>query len=713
MSIKEELKNINLKDIHQVVLDLEKERSLHIKALGIILRLIQINFQRIDKKELCKKIVSILLEETDFDNVSILLFDHNTQMLKLMAASGKGGFNEKEYNRELSFKKDQGIAWEVYESQEPKFLPDTINYEIKLYEHVKSVPGSLICLPISSIGVLNLSSLRPQKFTNHIKRNFIIIGQVIAQILQGYGARDFLSQSHFHIQNMVDSGNREVEMGSENGQTILEHLRLTLEEAPQGICILDKNGDVVKVNKALCQQLQTQESDLKEHGIGRFFLDAPTFLKLAKALKGDSFKKFSKIRLIRPDASTFVADLFYHPVKDKKEEKKGGILFVHDLSQHIKDSEQKIREEKLRALGSMAAGIAHDFNNLLMAILGNVELLKMKLKGTPYEKRLNNIELCVNDGAKTIKRIQTFVKGKRGNVNGAERATYIAPVINEAIEFTKPLWKDNCQKKGIEISIKTNIPDDLLVNISEYELREVIVNLLINAIDAMPNGGTITINGYRKKNQVIIEVSDTGVGMEADIKAHIFDPYFSTKDTGSSGLGLSIVYGIISNAGGSIECHSEKGLGTKFEIYLPCASKRTNSGEEKSSSKNNGKRVLKILTIDDEIQIIELICLMLEKLGHKVKGCTDPQKALDLMSKEDFDLILTDLGMPSISGWDIAKAAKDINKKTKVTLMTGWGASYKDEDLSNKGIDALLSKPFKMNDLLRVISNLFPENQQP
>ncbi len=713
-------KGLDIDEIKEAVLEMDQDRLLHMRTLGIVLRLMEVPSRAASRKELYEEIVKIVAEETGCENVSLLLYRPEKEILELAAATGisqvlKGKQKEfdRKFNKGLFFKEGKSIAWEVFDSQQPVFISDDSHIKIPLVENAKRVPRSLACLPISSRGILNISSSSTIKFTNNLKRNLIIISQVIGFIIQGYRRDDVLSEGHFCIRNLVESNNRLKSIWFD-GENPLDYLQAAMENAPQGICLLDIEGAIIHVNESLCKLLQTDEDHLKKSGLGRFFVDASVFLDFTRAVKASTFKKLPKVRLIRPDGTTVLADFFYHPVKGKNGEKKGGVIFIHDLSDQLQDSQQKVREEKLRALGSMAAGIAHDFNNLLMAILGNVELLQMELKDTKYEDRLKKIEASVNDGAETIKRIQAFVKGKNGKNDVSEQSVLISEVIEEAIQFTKPLWKDECEKKGIYISVETELAEGLMANISPYELREVLVNIILNAIEAMPQGGKILIKSYEQDEMAVIEVRDTGSGIDQDVLPHIFDPYFSTKDTGSAGLGLSIVYGLVSNVGGSVEAFSEKGCGTTFKILLPCANPKESLEEKENDPGPLEEKGIKILVIDDEPQIAELTALMLESLGHQVVSCNDPQEAIGLVEQEEFHLVLTDLGMPGISGWEIASKIREVSPKTHVVMMTGWGASFKEEDLKEKGIDALLSKPFRLNDMVRVLSKLFAgQFQQP
>ncbi len=704
---------ISIDEIKESILDIDHDRLIHMRTLGIVLRLMEVPSKVANKEELYFQIVKIVAEETGCENVSLLIYSPQKEILELAAAIGisqlvEEKFKEfdRQFNKGLFFKEGKSIAWEVFDSQQPKFISDSSKIEIPLVENAKQVPRSLACLPISSKGILNLSSSKTIQFTNSLKRNLIIVAQVIAHLIQGYKEKDVLAEGHFYIQNIVESNNRAKD-GSCHDVMPVDYLMAAMENAPQGICLLASDGELIHANESLCKLLQCDDNFLREKGLGRFFMDASVFLDFTKGVKGDVFKKISQVRLIRPDGTTFLADLFFHPVKSKKGHKKGGIVFIHDLSDHLHDSEQRIREEKLRALGSMAAGIAHDFNNLLMAILGNVELLQMELQGTKYEQRLKNIENCVNDGAKTIKRIQAFVKGRSGRHSTVEKSIETAVVIDEAVQFTRPLWKDECEKKGIYITVETDLDRELTANMAAYELREVLINLIINAIDAMPSGGKVIIRSYKKDQNAIIEVRDTGTGIDEDVLPHIFDPYFSTKQSGSSGLGLSIVYGLVSNVGGKIDVESQRGCGSTFTISLPCSNIKGEEAETQDEHDKVESLRLRIMAIDDEPQIVELIGLMLGSLGHHVESFSDPKEALERIKDEFFDLVLTDLGMPGVSGWEIASSIRSSSPKTFVVMMTGWGASFKEKDLKDKGIDALLTKPFRLNDILEVISRLF------
>lgn len=571
-----DMEYMDLTKVRKTVLEIERDHMGHMEALGIVLRLIEINPGDYSIEELCRIMIDILAEETAFENISLLLYDREKEILKLTSANGLHQIftesnDNRAYNRNLYFRHGRSIAWSVFDSQQPLFIEDSSIERIPQVENAEHVPASLACLPISSKGVLNLSSTKKRPFSNNLRRNLIIITQVIGHILQEKEFHQLLNSSHYHIQNIIEANTRALYQAGDEKEQNIEYLEAAIDSAPQGICLTDAAGEIIRVNKGFKKLLNCEEAEILKEGIGRFFLDAAIFLALSKAIKARHPAKLPGVRLLRPDGNIFLADIFCHPIIDKNGGRQGGIVVIHDISDQQEDFKRKIREEKLRALGSMAVGIAHDFNNLFMAILGNVELLQLNLADTPHAKRLKNIELCVQDGAKTIKRLQSFVKHSASSRYEDNReTTCIAHIIMEAVELTKPMWKDECQKKGSLIQIETQLDESIIVQMPGYELREIFINLILNAVEAMPEGGRLSIKTAVRNSRAAIEFSDTGTGMNEDTKKHIFDPYFTTKNVGSSGLGLSIVYGLVTNAGGKIEVKSHQGHGTTFIIILPC-----------------------------------------------------------------------------------------------------------------------------------------------
>ncbi len=236
-----------------------------------------------------------------------------------------------------------------------------------------------------------------------------------------------------------------------------------------------------------------------------------------------------------------------------------------------------VQSEKLRALGNLASGVSHDFNNILAAIMGRTQLLLREVETAAIpekhkqnlQKWLKVMEQLANDGAETVKRIQKFARTYRASSEKEFRPLDINSIIQEAVEFTRPKWKDEAQLKGIHIGMDTKLEDLSPSSGDREEMREVLTNLIFNSIDALPDGGKIKISTRMRDGMLEVKVSDTGLGMIEEIKSRVFEPFFTTKKEKGNGLGLSVAYGIVSRHNGHIAVESEPGEGTTFTITLP------------------------------------------------------------------------------------------------------------------------------------------------
>jgi CheY-like chemotaxis protein/nitrogen-specific signal transduction histidine kinase len=380
----------------------------------------------------------------------------------------------------------------------------------------------------------------------------------------------------------------------------------------------------------------------------------------------------------------------------------GYLLVIEDITRKKAFSDKIIQSEKLAALGTMAGGVSHDFNNLLMAILGHIQLILPRIEDEEIRRRLQNIEKAVYDGSNTVRRLQRFTERER-DPKAAASTIDIEEAVKDVVELTRPRWKNLMERSGRTVDIKTDLQPNCLAAINASDLREVLTNLLLNAIDAMPQGGMITFRSRCQGEQVTIEVIDTGIGMTKDIAEKIFDPFFTTKGIGNSGLGLSVSWSLIGRYGGDIQVQSKAGKGTTFIIKLARAEASKPSLSVKTGS---GASSYRLLLVEDEPEILNLLRDMLRLKGHRVVAMSDGEKALELIDSSHFDMVLTDLGMPVVSGWEIAKRAKAKNPNTPVVMITGWGAQYEDIELKSRGVDLMLAKPLSWDKLLSSIEKL-------
>lgn len=375
---------------------------------------------------------------------------------------------------------------------------------------------------------------------------------------------------------------------------------------------------------------------------------------------------------------------------------------LHELKQA---QDQVIQAEKLRAMGEMASGVAHDFNNVLAAILGNIQLLLHSFEHYGPEEireRLKTIEKASKDGAETVRRIQDFT-GKRRDREFIPLS--LNDLVHEVAAITEPRWKDQAQKKGIHIELIKNLGNISSILGNPSELREVLTNIIFNAIDAMPEGGRITLSTQpHSEDWVELRIEDTGIGMTEEVKKRIFDPFFTTKGVTSSGLGMSVSYGIIKRHGGEILVESEPGRGTTFVLHLPIGYGEEVKEVEKRPEKPLGMiRPARILVIDDEEPVRDVLSRMLRAKGHQVEVASDGDEGIEQFKKQPFDLVFTDLGMPKLSGWEVGKALKELNPRIPIAMITGWGMELSKEKMNQSGIDLVISKPFNFDQVTQLI----------
>ncbi len=363
--------------------------------------------------------------------------------------------------------------------------------------------------------------------------------------------------------------------------------------------------------------------------------------------------------------------------------------------------DQLVQSEKLRAIGEIASGVAHDFNNTLGIILGNIQLLLRNEQDESSKVRLEAAQRAALDAVDTVRRIQEFT---RTRPEEPPAALDLSALSTEVVEMMRPAWQDaaNAQGRSIEAVVESTKPVFVLGNAAS--VREVVINIFFNAIQAMPYGGAVRVSTGSGKAMGWVKIADNGVGMTEEVKNRVFDPFFTTRGVQGTGLGMSVAYGIIRRHGGSIDIESEPGCGTTVTVTLPSADEglaRDIAGPEENAV---GGEPARILVVDDEDMFAEVLVEMLSEFGHEVKIARSGPDALEQFEESEFDLVLTDLGMPEMSGWQVAKAVKDINRDTPVVLLTGWGAALAEKDLEASQVDMVLSKPVKMEDLALVVA---------
>ena len=350
---------------------------------------------------------------------------------------------------------------------------------------------------------------------------------------------------------------------------------------------------------------------------------------------------------------------------------------------------QLVQAERLSALGEMAAGVAHDFNNLLAVVVGRAEILLAKGQDPNVARDIEIIRTAAWDGAHTVRRIQEFTRTRQTRPAGR---VDIPELLRDVVELTRARWKDEAQSRGLAYDVVVEGgPVPPVAGISA-ELREVFMNLLINGLDAMPGGGQFVFRVSSDAESVIVAAEDTGCGMSDETRRRVLEPFFTTKGARGTGLGLAVSWGIVKRHGGTIEIESTLGMGSVFMIRLPISV--DDLAPEASASPSLPGRSGRVLVIDDEMEVRCVLRDMLAPCGHSLLEADSAEAGLALLESEMVDVILTDISMPGMSGWDVAAACQRRFPHIPLGFVTGWGDRLDEQETARAGVRFIVSKPF-------------------
>ena len=407
-------------------------------------------------------------------------------------------------------------------------------------------------------------------------------------------------------------------------------------------------------------------------------------------------------------------------VRDKTKELERALTDLKE-SQH-----QVIQQERLRALGEMAGGIAHDFNNALTVISGYSDMFteKENLLAHPDAalEAFRIIGKGAADSAEIVRRLRGFYRPYQSGEDD-HRPVNLTDIVEEAVQLTMPRWKTQPQVNGVFIDIKTEFADVPVINGSASELREVLMNLIFNAVDAMPQGGEIVIRTGLEEDRVFFEVEDSGAGMTEETRRHCLEPFFTTKGDHGTGLGLATTYGIVRRHEGIIRLDSQINHGSRFTILLPIgksvenivaassenATPATGQATEAESNPRHDSAAdlpaspLRVLVVDDQPDICNVMRSYLEKDAHTVETASNGCEALEKFQKEQFDIVITDRAMPKMNGDQLAVAIKQIAPREPVILLTAYSSP---QETFSSDIDLLIDKPPSLQKIRQAINRV-------
>jgi signal transduction histidine kinase/CheY-like chemotaxis protein len=368
----------------------------------------------------------------------------------------------------------------------------------------------------------------------------------------------------------------------------------------------------------------------------------------------------------------------------------------------LKAVQQKlVQGETLRALGELAGGAAHHLNNLLTVVVGRVQLLQRGVEDERLRRPLAIIEKAAKDGAEVVRRLQQFSRTRHV---ARARAVSLDDVVRDALGLTRGHWQDGARARGVSIDLDSRLGGVPPVEGDAPALREAVTGLILNAVDAMPKGGHLTIETRVEGGRVALVVGDTGIGMSEAVRLKAHEPFFTTKGVKATGLGLSVAYGIVRSHGGELTIDSAEGRGTRVTITLPLAVTPWPAAPPPPPPRPGA---LRLLLVDDEDEVREALAEMLQSHGHTVITAAGADEALaQLEADPDLDLVLTDLVMPGRTGWDVAEGVKTRRPDLAVGLITGWGDTADVDETRRALVDFVVEKPVSVEALQDAVTRV-------
>jgi PAS domain S-box-containing protein len=420
-----------------------------------------------------------------------------------------------------------------------------------------------------------------------------------------------------------------------------------------------------------------------------------------------------EIVISHKDGTTSWTEVASSPVPNARGEVTHHVWVLNDISQH-KEAEKQAASlanaEKLRALGQMASGIAHDLNQSLMLIasyghLGGQALQAESLDRNELSQMFTVVTQAALDGGETVKRLLQFA---RAPVKATPQPLDLTLLAHEVALLTAPRWRDEAQAEGRPITLEVEAIGHPIILAIPAPLREALANLILNAVDALPRGGSIRLRISQRAERAVIEVVDNGIGMTAEVQRRIFEPFFTTKGDNGIGLGLATVFGLVEGLGGKMNVHSAPDQGTtfglEFDIAPVVAARAATVPIARTGHSKAAPRRLRILAVDDEPALTRAVQRLLRPSGHLVTMASSGEEALERLTAEPFDVVLSDVGMGTgMNGWELAERVRRGWPQIRFALATGWGAAIDPVEAREKGVVAVLAKPYSPAELEAVL----------
>ncbi len=625
---------------------------------------------------LLQRVVEVAVEVFSADAATILLIDEAHHLLRTRAAVGLAGDIG---TRTVPL--GVGVASIALTTQSPVLILDGAAHDPRTandptrHEGFRSLMVAPLIVAGVPLGVLDVAR-RSRRLDPRLERLVRIVADRVAVAIQ-----------HARLESEA------------------RDLADVVRRIGEGVIVVAADDHIVFANRAFQEMIGAPGDALTGVPWTRFLASAQDVGSLTRQMRGPAFQG----ELLLTDAGDPRPVLVtFSTLQGREGVQRIGVF--RDISREHELRFRVIREQKFRTLGSLAAGVAHNINNRLTPVLGWTEMLLERLASDELIERdelkhaLNVINQGASDSVETVRRLQEYSRPAR--VKGPE-GVQLRDVLEQLLALTRPQWDNEAARRGIryEIDLKAEPAPAILAVASE--IREALLNILENALAAMPNGGRLTLHVRGEDDRAVVSIADTGKGMSPEVQRLVFEPFFTTRgNQGGTGLGLSLAQEIINRYRGTISLASAEGAGTTFTLSFPSITEEA----ARTPAFLPSLDALRILAVEDEPEVLDVVRAMLAIAGHTVFTAASGREALELFQREPVDVVISDLGMPGMTGLALAAEIKKI-RPLPVILLTGWADELDESQAPN--VDVVLAKPFTRERLLDGLARAVPDRVRP
>jgi PAS domain S-box-containing protein len=495
-------------------------------------------------------------------------------------------------------------------------------------------------------------------------------------------------------------------------------LQSILNSLDDAVVVVDSDAIIRDTNAAAEKTLGYTKQEVIGRSIELFAVDEGHHVQASRKIdeglvRGDSVRFCSQAK--RKDGTVFPVEHSVSVLHDAAGKRIGLVNAVRDITE-VQRSEEILRQtERYKAVADLAGGVAHNFNNFLQIVIGHLELMMIELAEGRYDVVRNDLQTLVKaslSASETVRRLQTFAGLRDRDALATWGILDLTPLLQQALDMTSSWWKTAPEVEGVALTLKSQLDPGCIVSGERSALLEVIVNLIRNAAEAVmaARGGEINVTCALQHREVIISVDDTGPGIPEEDLARIFNPFFTTKAALGSGLGLAASRRIVENHKGRLTVQSRPGVGSTFRVFLPAAEQAPDVVTDLHPLPRDQQ--ITVLAVDDDQLVLDMLRRTGDLSGYMTLTSADGEEGIELFLKNPVDVVICDLGMPGMTGWQVGKRIKEIceersTPKTPFILFTGWGGQTTESDkMKENGVDLLLEKPLDMEKVIEAIRRM-------